>query len=124
MNTFQSIVVPLTALIAMYELASWFRGGSRIGLIKAIVWACFAVTVLKPDLVQRLASIANIGRGADLLLYGLVVFVLLVTFRFVSELEIQRHQLTLLVRQLAKERPWMPQPANFVQENEVQTPPN
>jgi small membrane protein len=48
-----------------------FRAGRRL---MALVLAGFAiVAVLAPDLTTRLAHAMGIGRGTDLLLYGLVV---------------------------------------------------
>jgi hypothetical protein len=108
MNTFQTIVVPFALALAVTELIRWLRGGRRIGVLKAIIWVCFAGAVYEPDLVQRLAGMTNIGRGADLLLYGLTVFVLLTTFYFLNQLEINRRQMTLLVRQLAVSKPRFP----------------
>ncbi len=109
MNTFQIIVVPFALLLAAFEVTRWLRGGRRIGVFKSLVWACFAVAVYQPDMVQYLASLANIGRGADLLLYGLSVFVLLSTFHFMNQFELQRRQMTTLVRELAITRPQWPE---------------
>jgi hypothetical protein len=108
MNTFQSIVVPFALALSLTEVIRWLRGGRRIGVLKAVVWLCFAGAVYEPNLVQQLAGFTNIGRGADLLLYGLTVFVLLTTFYFLNQFEIHRRQLTLLVRQLAISRPLFP----------------
>lgn len=108
MNTFQWIVVPGALLFATQEFATWLRGGKRIGAAKVLVWLCFAGAVYQPDLIQRVANAANIGRGADLLLYALAVFVLLTTFHFMNQLEEQRRQLTLLVREIALSRPTWP----------------
>lgn len=96
-------------MLSAYELGVWLRGGKRIGLAKVLVWLCFAGAVFQPDLIQRLAGAANIGRGADLLLYGLTVFVVLTTFHFMDQFESQRRQLTLLVREIALSRPNWPE---------------
>ena len=112
MNTFQTVVVPFALALALMEIIRWLRGGRRIGVLKAIVWICFACAVYEPDLVQQLAGVANIGRGADLLLYGLTVFVLLTTFYFLNQFEVHRRQMTLLVRELAISRPQFPDSSN------------
>jgi len=101
MNTFQSVVIPFALLLAVFELTAWARGGKRIGFLRSMVWLCFAVAVYLPDSVQHLKSFASIGRAADLLLYGLAVFVLLTTCYFLNQFESQRRQLTLLVRKFA-----------------------
>jgi len=108
MNTFQTIVVPFALALSLTEAIRWLRGGRRIGVFKAIVWLGFAGAVYEPDLVQQLAGLANIGRGADFLLYAMTVFVLLTTSYFLNQLEIHRRQLTLLVRELAISRPQLP----------------
>lgn len=113
MNTFQTIVVPFALALSLTEIIRWLRGGRRIGVLKAIVWICFACAVYEPDMVQQLAGIANIGRGADLLLYGLTVFVLLTTFYFLNQFEVHRRQMTLLVRELAILRPQFPDSNNM-----------
>ena len=113
MNTFQTIVVPFALALSLTEIIRCLRGGRRIGVLKAIVWICFACAVYETDMVQQLAGIANIGRGADLLLYGLTVFVLLTTFYFLNQFEAHRRQMTLLVRELAISRPQFPDSNNI-----------
>lgn len=108
MNTFQTVVVPVAGLLAVHELVAWIRGGNRLAALKCLVWCCFASAVYQPNLVQWLANAANIGRGTDLLLYTLCVFVLLSTFHFMKQFELQRQQLTTLVRELAISRPQWP----------------
>ena len=108
MNIFQTVVVPFALALSLAEVVRWLRGGRRISVLKAIVWLWFACAVFEPDMVQRLAGFANIGRGADLLLYGLTVFVLLTTFYFLNQFEAHRRQMTLLVREFAISKPQFP----------------
>ena len=108
MNIFQTVVVPFALALSLAEVVRWLRGGRRISVLKAIVWLWFACAVFEPDMVQRLAGLSNIGRGADLLLYGLTVFVLLTTFYFLNQFEAYRRQMTLLVREFAISKPQFP----------------
>jgi len=108
MSTFQFIVVPLALIVALSEMISWSRGGGRIRFLKSIVWLAFAGAVYKPNLVQTIATLAGIGRGTDLLLYGLTLFTLLSTFHFLDRLEMHRRDLTLLIRELAIQHPRWP----------------
>jgi hypothetical protein len=101
MLIFQWIVIPVAIVLSIVEFSRWLSRARRMHLIKALVWFGFAVCVWQPNLIQRIAAFANIGRGADFLLYSLVAFTLLTTFYFLRQLETQRRQMTLLVRELA-----------------------
>ncbi len=59
------------------------------------------VCVLWPDLTTVLASILGVGRGADLLLYFLVVFVYFGGLCILGKFRQLERQQTLLVRELA-----------------------
>ncbi|MCG8652732.1 MAG: DUF2304 domain-containing protein [Pirellulales bacterium] len=101
----QWVLVPAAMVIATWEFAAFLRTASRLRLIHALAWSAVALTVWKPDLFQRLANALNIGRGADFLLYGLVVFTLVFSYYVLRQLELQRLQITGLVRELAIRSP-------------------
>lgn len=97
----------LAAIVAFGLLA--FRGSRKA--IHKVLWRGYVVvvvlaaasSVLFPDALTRVANAVGVGRGADLLLYVLVVTFLLVSmvlFRRVTELERRYTQLarTLAVR--------------------------
>ena len=97
----------LAAIVVVGLLA--FRG-SRKALHK-VLWRAYVVlvvvaaglSVLFPDLLTSLAQLVGVGRGADLLLYVLVVTFMLVSvvlFRRLNELERRYTQLarTIAVR--------------------------
>ena len=101
MLTFQITGVCVGMLLFLFEAIQWRRKTKRSHLIKAFVWLCFALAIWQPGLLQWLADKANIGRGADFLLYNLAVFSLLSSFYFLRKLEEQRQQITHLVREMA-----------------------
>lgn len=101
MLVIQWILLPSALLLLAFELHRLIKHAKLSHLFKALVWAGFATCVWKPNLIQSLAGIANIGRGADFLLYMLVVFSLLTTFHFLRRLEEQSRQITVLVREIA-----------------------
>ena len=72
-----------------------WRGFVMVGLAAAVA------SVLSPDIVTWLAEKVGVGRGTDLLLYGLVIAFMLVSvvlFRRIAELE---HRYVTLARALA-----------------------
>ena len=95
----------LAAIVAFGLLA--FRGSSKA--IHKVLWRAYVgvvvvsagLSVLFPEALTRVANTVGVGRGADLLLYVLVVTFLLVTmvlFRRLNELE---RRYTQLARSLA-----------------------
>lgn len=87
-------ILLLGAIVAFAVLA--FRGSPRTSYqllwrgYGALVVLAGVVSVLFPDLLTRLARTVGVGRGADLLLYVLVVTFLLTTvvlFRRIGTLE-------------------------------------
>lgn len=80
-------------------------GGARHLAVRRMAVVLFAVlaalSVLFPDAWNDVAAIVGVGRGTDLLLYGLIVVFLVymvTTYRRFREME---HNLTLLARRLA-----------------------
>ena len=106
----------LAAIVVVGLLA--FRG-SRKALHK-VLWRAYVVlvvvaaglSVMFPDLLTSLAQLVGVGRGADLLLYVLVVTFMLVSvvlFRRLNELE---RRYTQLARQMAISRVEIHEPDN------------
>lgn len=100
----------LGAIVAFGLLA--FRGSRRA--IHKVLWRGYVVlvalaaglSVIFPDALTRLANAVGVGRGADLLLYILVVTFMLVSvvlFRRLSQLE---RRYTQLARQVAVRTAW------------------
>jgi small membrane protein len=76
-NTVLVIQVVLIALVVLVVARLFRSRGARAQAIRRIglvVFAAFAaVSILFPDVWTRLAHRVGVGRGADLVLYGLVV---------------------------------------------------
>lgn len=90
----------LATIVAVGLLA--FRGSKRA--IHKVLWRVYVVmivvlaglAVVFPDMLTEVAELVGVGRGADLLLYLLVVTFMLVTvvlFRRLAELERRYTQL-------------------------------
>ena len=97
----QWMLVPLGTMIAVWEFLAFLRTGSRLRLFHSAVWGSFSIAVWNPNIVQQLADFANVGRGTDFVLYGLVVCSLVFAFYALRVFEQQRRQITHLVRELA-----------------------
>ncbi len=98
----QLLLIAGTLAIAWRLLMSYGQKAQAVRRMGLLVFAAFAVwSILDPGIWTRLAQLVGIGRGADLILYGLVVaffgFVA-TTFRRFRELE---NRYTRLARRLA-----------------------
>ncbi|WP_131104350.1 DUF2304 domain-containing protein [Ornithinimicrobium sufpigmenti] len=98
-------VVLLVAIVGITVMLTRSTAGARHQAVRRLMLAgFFAVAVLAilfPGLLTRVAQVLGVGRGADLLLYGLVVFF----FGYVAaSYRRSRHtdlQITTLARELA-----------------------
>ena len=98
----QLLLIAGTLLIAWRLLMSYGQKAQAVRRMGLLMFAAFAIwSILDPRIWTRLAQLVGIGRGADLILYGLVVaffgFVV-TTFRRFRELE---NRYTRLARRLA-----------------------
>lgn len=102
MTVFQSIVCPTLIAIAAWQIVRSVRGDSEPqGLLRAALLLAAALAVAFPDGVTRFANLLGIGRGADVVLYGLVFAFLAVSWKLYVENQRLRWDLTELVRQAA-----------------------
>lgn len=103
MTPFQWITVSLLGVLALREVIPYFtsRRSSYIRLLRLVVWVLAAVAIATPNVVQRIATLVGIGRGADIILYGFVLCFLFTSFYFYSRTVRLQRQITLLVRHLA-----------------------
>lgn len=106
----------LGAIVVIGLLA--FRGSRRA--IHKVFWRAYlvlvlvagAVAVVFPDGLTRIANAVGVGRGADLVLYGLVVTFMLVSVVLFRRLDVLERRYTQLARQIAVNgaRPAVPAP--------------
>ena len=95
----------LAAIVVVGLLA--FRGSQKP--IHKVVWRAYvilvlmaaAVAVIFPEALTRLANGVGVGRGADLLLYVLVVTFMLVSVVLFRRLSVLERRYTQLARLLA-----------------------
>lgn len=101
MNLFQWVTVSLLGLLCVRDLGRVWLGAGRFALARAIVWGVAAAAVAEPGLVQALADVLGIGRGADVVLYVFVLLFLGTSFYFYARQRQLQRQVTELVRHLA-----------------------
>lgn len=92
-------IVVVTAMLTRSTAGARHQAVRRLFLIGFVVLA--AVAVLFPPLLNQVAHTVGVGRGADLLLYGLTVTFLgyvAASYRRLREME---QQVTTLARELA-----------------------
>ena len=81
-----------------------FRGGNiRFGalLFWLGIWAVALIAIFYPEETTRLARIAGIGRGVDVILYISIATLFYLVFRLHVYLEDLRTQLASLIREIS-----------------------
>ena len=103
MNLFQIITLPLVFLLFVRSAVHLVRGtrGRAIPFLEAIIWLLAGIAILQPNLTAEIANLIGIGRGADLILYLLVLSNLVSWFYFYRRLQQQESIISELVRQIA-----------------------
>jgi hypothetical protein len=100
---FQVITLPLFGTLLLRSLRQLLRGsGPRAPRVLGVaVWGLAALAVAQPEWTTRVAVRMGIGRGADLVLYLLVIAFLGACFHFYNRTRQLESHLTDVVRHLA-----------------------
>lgn len=81
------------------------RNAARIQAGKKVLFALFVVaciaSVAQPEMLTRIANAVGVGRGADLVLYALVVAFAFVSLNTYLKFKDMEARVTVLARQLA-----------------------
>ena len=103
MNLFQSLVVGLFVVLAVFTVSAGMRGAVRKRIVAfwLSVWLAGSVAVIWPHSTAVIAHALGIGRGADLVLYSSVLVMCVAFFYVYTRFRRLDRQLTLLVRKLA-----------------------
>jgi len=103
MTPFQVIALSALGVVLAVEGIRWLRcpGSHGLRLIRCLVWAAAATAIAFPDLVQAVAKMLGIARGADVVLYLSVLLFLALAFFLYARVRKQQQQITDLVRHLA-----------------------
>lgn len=106
MTPFQLLVVPAATIIALCHFVACFRERSRLvgRLIWGSIFLSIAICVTFPTLPNMMANLLGVGRGADLVLYGTAVLLVLVVRRDYLRHRLLKLTITEIVRELAIEK--------------------
>ncbi|GAA3944390.1 DUF2304 domain-containing protein [Pseudoclavibacter caeni] len=104
------VLIVAFGLLALYLIApiSGQRGLAIRKIVYLLLFAGAALAVLFPSWISQLARSLGIGRGTDLLLYGLIVVFLGVSFSLRRKIKMQEVAITELARSIAIDNPRLP----------------
>jgi hypothetical protein len=106
MNWFQLVTLPLVALLFLQSLRG-LSGGSRsrrAAWLGMMVWLAAGAAIWQPDWTTQIAAAVGIGRGADLLLYVVVICAVILTFYFYRRVQKLDAAITEIVRHASIEQ--------------------
>lgn len=108
MTLFQWLCSGLMSALVLMEVALQLTGRTRriISNLRTAIWLIALFLILVPSTTNRVAEILSIGRGADVVLYLTVITFLMSFFYLLHAVELQREQITLLVRRIALQNPY------------------
>jgi hypothetical protein len=104
MNLFQLLTLPAILLVLLWDLYRLCgpRAGRRaIRLCRMLIWAVAAAAIISPGFTSALAHGLGIGRGTDLVLYGLCFLFLLSSSYWYARTSLMERQITELTRSWA-----------------------
>ncbi len=103
MNLIQFILV-IFFLIATVKVLIRFRARETafgLAIIWVLFWAAAVGVVLYPNGTAKLATLAGVGRGADLVVYVSLAVIFYIIWRFLVKIEKLDRQITVLTRKIA-----------------------
>ena len=102
-TTFQAIVVPLCALLALRALLRTWTGRSprRTGLLSFLIWSTAATVISVPSVTIPIANRLGINRGTDLVTYVSILCGISISFYFYHRFRNVETLVTDLVRREA-----------------------
>jgi hypothetical protein len=103
MSAFQILALAVIAGLLGRDFVTWSRSQAslRVRIVRCFIWVGAAVAIAIPGLVQTVAEMLGIGRGADVVLYLSVLGFLWVAFFLYARCLRLERELTALTRHLA-----------------------
>ncbi len=95
-------------VLALALMMTWRRerqGAVRVweAVLWSVVWIAAGLVVARPEVTTEIAQFLGVGRGADLILYGAVITLLILVFQLhIAHHKLER-QLTDIIRRQALE---------------------
>ena len=102
-SSFQLIAIPITGLALFVALLRIVHGSRPrwSNWLAAIISLAAGAAIYEPEITTTVARLLGIGRGADLLIYGVVIAFVISWFYFYQQHRKLQSALTSLVRKLA-----------------------
>ena len=100
--TIQILLILGTLAVSWRLLMSYGQKAQALRRLGLVVFAVFAVvSILVPDVWNRIAALVGVGRGTDMVLYGLVVAFLSYMVTVYSRFRAMETMMTRLARRIA-----------------------
>jgi hypothetical protein len=103
MSAFQILAVSVLGGVFLRDLLKWSRSPASllVRVLRLAVWAGSGVAITIPSLIQEVAQLLGIGRGADVVLYLFVLAFLWVSFFLYARCLRLEREITALTRHMA-----------------------
>lgn len=103
MIIFQFITVPILGAFFIISIIKLIQGKKPrvLWIVNAAIWLIASITILQPDVTQKIAGMLGIGRGADLLLYFLAISFLCAIIYIYNRFQKLESNITEIIRLLA-----------------------
>jgi len=102
-------LILVVAIVGVTVMLNRSTAGARHEAVRRLMLVAFValalVAVLFPPFLTSVAQVVGVGRGADLLLYGLTVTFLGYVAASYRRLRQMEHRLTVLAREVALQHP-------------------
>ena len=98
------IVISVIIIVAWWRLVFNYRKGKTplsASVVWFCIWAAIGIVFWSPEIASRLAVMAGIGRGADLIVYSSIIVLVYFAYRVYVRIEKIERDLTQLTRKLA-----------------------
>jgi len=102
-TNFQTIGLTIAAILvaATFAAAAARAINRRAALVWIAVWIAAAAAIARPALTMTVAHFLGIGRGADLVFYCAILFMLIAFFYVYLRFKRLEREITTIVRHLA-----------------------
>ncbi len=77
---------------------------TQSALFWLLIWLAALIGILLPATTTRIAGIFGVGRGVDVIVYISLALLFYLVFRIYVMIEDIRHEITILVRQIALQK--------------------
>ena len=107
MITAISIIVLVFSIFAISRAIARFKEGEmsiREFIFWSALWIVVVILSLVPDFASQISRVFGIERGADLAIYVGMILLFYLIFRLYVKIENVQHDLTKIVRELAKQK--------------------